>query len=325
MPLEQYLSILTTRQLYIPRATEYDDPYDCAFPSSISDAIRQALRNQRTATSGRPAGSCAPEAEQLLFRLFVDQRYCNMRNWPAQRILDVLDKCRNSYTFPMFDNGYVYLAATRMSLHRSETDWAIVLEVFGFSPRAGIPDTHVYSFSSALNARKTRGEFVSDKGYEQYLFNNPYNESSFVFPIQEGDWVDAENSELVAPGQHNLIVRGRTRHLPTAEEYARAGITHSQAPRITVYELCRSLGFSDREHVLATASERRVHLRPELRQVLQLEEWNHPDVVQSEHRPSSSETFEQLAQVLVTGDVRLYEPTASTNTHWKNWPDGGTL
>lgn len=43
MPLEQYLSILTTRQLYIPRATEYDDPYDCAFPGSFSDAIRQAL------------------------------------------------------------------------------------------------------------------------------------------------------------------------------------------------------------------------------------------------------------------------------------------
>lgn len=43
MPLEQYLYILTTRQLYVPRATEYDDPYDCAFPGSLSDAIRQSL------------------------------------------------------------------------------------------------------------------------------------------------------------------------------------------------------------------------------------------------------------------------------------------
>lgn len=43
MPIEQYLSILTTRQLYIPRATDYDDPYDCAFPGSLSDAIREAL------------------------------------------------------------------------------------------------------------------------------------------------------------------------------------------------------------------------------------------------------------------------------------------
>lgn len=43
MPLEQYLAILTSRQLYIPRATEYDDPYDCAFPDSLSDEIREAL------------------------------------------------------------------------------------------------------------------------------------------------------------------------------------------------------------------------------------------------------------------------------------------
>lgn len=43
MPLEQYLSILTTGRLYIPRATEYDDPYDCAFPGSLGDAIRRAL------------------------------------------------------------------------------------------------------------------------------------------------------------------------------------------------------------------------------------------------------------------------------------------
>lgn len=46
MPLEQYLSILTTQQLYIPRATEYDDPYDCAFPGSLSDAIKRELLEQ---------------------------------------------------------------------------------------------------------------------------------------------------------------------------------------------------------------------------------------------------------------------------------------
>jgi hypothetical protein len=43
MPLEQYLSILTTRQPYIPRATEYEDPYDCAFPDVLSDDIKRAL------------------------------------------------------------------------------------------------------------------------------------------------------------------------------------------------------------------------------------------------------------------------------------------
>jgi len=54
----------------------------------------------------------------------------------AGHILTILDACCHSATFPMLDNGYVYLAASRLSLHRSTTDWALVIEVFGFSPRA---------------------------------------------------------------------------------------------------------------------------------------------------------------------------------------------
>ncbi len=64
---------------------------------------------------------------------------------------------------------------------------------------------------------------------------------------------------------------------------------------------------------------------PELKKLMQLEEWHHPDVVDDEHRPRGSETFRQLAEVLVSGDARDYAPTCPSNTHWSNWPDGGTL
>lgn len=48
-------------------------------------------------------------------------------------------------------------------------------------------------------------------------------------------------------------------------------------------------------------------------------------VVDDDRRPSGSETFQQLAQVLVTGDIEKYVPGRPSNTHWSNWPDGGTL
>jgi len=48
-----------------------------------------------------------------------------------QLILAILDRCCDRNTFPMLDNGYVYLAATRLSLFRSPDDWAIAIEVFG--------------------------------------------------------------------------------------------------------------------------------------------------------------------------------------------------
>ena len=48
-----------------------------------------------------------------------------------EEILSILDRCCDMFAFPMLDNGYWYLAATRLSLYRSATDWAMVIEVFG--------------------------------------------------------------------------------------------------------------------------------------------------------------------------------------------------
>ncbi len=104
-------------------------------------------------------------------------------NYTPQQILAILDDCAEAFTFPMLDNGYIYLAATRLSLFRSETDWAMVIEVFGFSPRAGVPDTQIDAFSSKPANRKTASNYVSQAAYENYLKNNPYNEAACVFPI----------------------------------------------------------------------------------------------------------------------------------------------
>jgi hypothetical protein len=38
-------------------------------------------------------------------------------------ILRILDDASRAFAFPCLDNGYVYLAATRLSLFRSPDDW----------------------------------------------------------------------------------------------------------------------------------------------------------------------------------------------------------
>ena len=92
-----------------------------------------------------------------------------------------------------------------------------------------------------------------------------------------------------------------------------------------MFEACRVLAAIHRDLVLANEEERRLNVPPELNEVLVLEEWPHPNVVDPNERPSGSETFQQLAQVLVTGDLGKYQPSSPPNTHWKHWPDGGTL
>jgi hypothetical protein len=69
--------------------------------------------------------------------------------------------------------------------------------------------------------------------------------------------------------------------------------------------------------------ERRNNVPENLVELLVLDEWCHPDVVNDE-RPSSSTTFQELADVLVHGDVSRYTAAQAANTHWSNWPDGGS-
>jgi hypothetical protein len=243
----------------------------------------------------------------------------------AEHILSVLDDCCDAYTFPMLDNGYIYLAATRLSLYRTIADWAMVFEVFGFSPRYGLPDTHIYTFASALYNRDVPGTYVKREAYDRYLANNPNNEFRFIFPIDKGVWQDDQNGELVAEDARELFLRGQRQAIPSLDEYSQRDIKLEDPPRVQIFELCRFVADVTRDSVLATAQERRVSVLPDMVQILQLEEWFHPDVGEDDDRPSGSETFQQLAQVLATGNVEFYQPSRPPNTHWRNWPEGGLL
>jgi hypothetical protein len=245
-------------------------------------------------------------------------------DFDEKQILSILDRCCDSFTFPMLDNGYIYLAATRLSLYRSQLDWALVIEVFGFSPRAGLPDTCIQTFASRLYDRDPPEKYVNRRAYESYVASNPHNDSRFLFPINEGQWQDAENGEFLAEDAREVVVRNHAIQLPTINEYVQHGIELEQAPRLQVFELCRFLADIARSQVLGTSQERRVSVFPEMEQILQLEEWHHPNLVEDE-RPSRCETFQQLAHVLAAGDTSFYRPTKLANTHWRNWPDGGRL
>jgi hypothetical protein len=240
----------------------------------------------------------------------------------AGQILAILDRCCDAFTFPMLDNGYVYLAATRLSLFRSSEDWAMVIEVFGFSPRSGLPDTHIHTFASNIHNRRSLQDYVSQEAHEHYLANNPNNESHFVHPIEEGDWLDGE---LVADGATLLTLRGRSIAMPSRAAYQSAGVVLQAPPRVELFELCRVLAHEARDAVLATPRECRINVPAELQLLLTLDEWAHPDFVDDTERPSGSTTFQQLARVLVSGDINEYHPAEAPNTHWSNWPEGGTL
>jgi hypothetical protein len=245
-------------------------------------------------------------------------------SYTPEQILAILDACCHNCTFPMLDNGYVYLAASRLSVFHSATDWALAIEIFGYSPRGGSPDVSVYTFASCLHQRNTN--YVTPEAYENYLAQNPHNELQFFEPLgDDHSWQDEENAwELISRTATHFPLREQLFPLPERNAYAQQGIELAQPEDIQVYELCRFLAETQRERVLATPEERRVSVLPELTQVLLLEEWRHPDLVEEE-LPSTTLAFQQLAQVLATGDPTHYTASEPPNTHWSHWPEGGTL
>jgi hypothetical protein len=240
-------------------------------------------------------------------------------------ILSVLDQCCDDYTFPMLDNGYRYLAATRLSLFRSAVDWAVVIEVFGYSVRAGLPDTHICTFASRLHKRDAVSDYVNPEAHQQYLLAHPHNEARFIHPIQQGTWQATDDSTYISATAKQVTVRQKHVRIPKLEEYAQYEIELEEAPQVQVFELCRYLAVVERDLVLATPDEQRASILPNMTKLLQLEEWNHPNVVDEEERPSGSNTFQQLATVLATGAVKHYRPKETANTPWRHWPEGGRL
>ncbi|HEY3836443.1 MAG TPA: hypothetical protein VGL72_07725 [Bryobacteraceae bacterium] len=235
-------------------------------------------------------------------------------------ILDVLDQCAGDFTFPALDNGYLYMATSRMSLHYSPRDWALVFEIFGYNPRAGLPSIYIETVASRIHNRHIPETYTPEQR-ENYLIHNPHNDFVSINPIPEGDWMD--QSAEMASIAGSVEVRGQRVLLPTQEEYVAEGIV-LQESKPAIFEVCRYLAARHRDAVLATRDERRVSIAPELDQILVLDDWHHPDVIGGQ-LPSQTQTFRQIAQVLADGDVSLYAPAEPLNTHWKFWPGGGSL
>ncbi len=224
----------------------------------------------------------------------------------------------------MLDNGYVYLAATRLVAYCSAADWGLTIEVFGFSPHAGFPDTCIHTFGSSVINRRPAREFVTPEAYANYLRQNPHNGERSVYPIEAGDWQDPDDTEFVNKGDRRLLLRGKSIPVPTLADCRRLGIEPQSSPQLQVFECCRAIAATHREFVLATPEERSLMLPAGMQPILQLDAWHHPDLARGDC-PSKSETFQQLARVLATGIAGFYRPTLAPNTHWTHWPAGGCL
>lgn len=235
-----------------------------------------------------------------------------MATYTAEDILRKLDADAANLHFPMLDNGYVYPADARLLAYRDETRWAILIETLGYSYKAMFPhgiDSTVYA---AGNGARRESVYMSCASPVSCEFDE-----------------DGEFDCDVPPDLKEILIRGVPVPIPRERAAYRAKEITLRTRSTKVRdlwgdELLRVLLPEHREALLGTKEEIAQFVWPDLPFFLGLDAWDHPDLA-DEELPSDTDTFPALAEALVHGDPNRFHPSRKPNTHWKNWPQGGTL
>ena len=107
-------------------------------------------------------------------------------------------------------------------------------------------------------------------------------------------------------------------------QYNASEIILEDEDKINAIEFLRLLDKLYHEKLVATEQEIIERIPKDIKKIIELHDWYHPDVSSNE-MPSQNETFKLISKVLETGVIENYKPTNNSNTHCINWPEGGTL
>lgn len=231
----------------------------------------------------------------------------------SKDILKQLDKCAQEFSFPMLDNGYVAPAGTEMSIYRDENRWVIIIEVIGFSYRGGGHN----GISNCLHIFGNCLDYEPGMQNENFLSLTDDAVNCQTFDDDELFYLNPDCDSFLLRGEPYSIIHDR-------EKYKLSGIELEDEEKINAFEFLRLLNDLHHDKLIASEDEIRERIPVDIPLMLKVEEWFHPDLV-NEDMPGENETFIQIAKVLETGNIEWYKPSKEANTHWSNWPDGGTL
>ena len=278
----------------------------------------------------------------------------------AQDILHALDHCDDysDFSFINLEHPYIYTADCRLNLFRDdEGHWAIVSEVLGFSNRAvegWCVTLEIRYFGNALYELSDDGDNRPYNYYTVYPVDSETLEASI-----ENEALLPEATHWTVRG-----VDVPLSHEPGDYSAAGIELRDDESGEIACEEVLRLSVTGRRDLFRATNEELYRGIADSMRKVLVLDEWHHRSFSQNrsafddpafvsrfdrsipsvdamieeelektraynaelwKNRPSSYETWQQIADVLATGDTSLYKPTLAANTDWRNWPEGGAM
>jgi len=206
----------------------------------------------------------------------------------ATSILEALDALAKSFEFPGFNNMNYDTADARLHCYRDGDRWALVVEELVDWPAADGLMTLAFAMGD-----------IADEAL--------HTRSSIETVLEDLEDPDSVPETIVLRGASVAVDR---------DALAAACEEHEIEPTLA---LLLQLMASHRDALFYTEAELDERVAKGLKKVMKLDEWAHPDVYGGP-KPSASEAFQQLAEVLASGDVGKYAPTeAPNNRDWKTW------
>jgi hypothetical protein len=275
----------------------------------------------------------------------------------TKEILNTLDHCddESSFNFINLNHPYVFLIDSRLNIYRNDAGkWAIVSEVLGYNPRGSIIGLELRYFGNGIKPlREERGATYN------YYWTHPFDWDNFQETV-EYEAINADAEFWIVRGQQIPLSHNLRDYADAGIE-----LTESEPGEIQAEEAARLLLLKYQDLFRATDEELNEYLSDGLDKILVIDEWHHKEFSQSKspfsdpeflrsrfdlqnpevlamieqeleknrkwneedwkNRPGSYETWQQIAEVIVSGEPSRYKPTIAPNSHWKNWPESGSL
>lgn len=228
-------------------------------------------------------------------------------------VLRQLDEGAEGFDFPMLDNGFFYHGDQKMTIYRDDKRWAMVVEIIAFL-------TKEENISGITTISSVFGNCVSGKTGSPAFKNLVEDADEPTFLYDEDNFIPYLN-----PDASQIKVRGTFIPINSNKShYHKRNIQLAIDNKITPWAFMRGL-VPEQSHLFwMTKDEVFQKIPSELSEFIILSHWHHPNLIQGE-KPSDTETFRQLGLAIETGDKSQYNPKEKENTHWSNWPFGGSI
>jgi len=218
-----------------------------------------------------------------------------------ETILNQLDKCAETFNFPVLDNVHWRIGDIRLTVFLGQ-EWVIIFEVVAF-------DVRIYSFVNIIY------------GYGSEISNPGFKTSIEIFSASpEHPFEDDYGNIILDLHDFDLIIEGENHHFTiTSEQLVQYGVPLDDSENIeanllrVVCSLYENKFFLDNEKLLLLFNC--THLQP----FLKLDAWQHPDIAGGE-LPSETACFQKLAEAISLKDQEIYScPQNEINTDWRKW------